>query len=149
MSLEALAKKAPNVSFIHDYPGPVKTGLGRGTTGVAMFLFKTVFKIIGPLINVPSEECGERHLFLVTSAKYPADEDAVGNSGVPLEDGVAVANGISGKVGSGVYSIGFDGESTGHKVEELMARFETDGTLEKLWKHTEDEFIRITRVRSS
>jgi hypothetical protein len=29
LSLEALAKKAPDVSFIHDFPGPVKSGIGR------------------------------------------------------------------------------------------------------------------------
>ena len=79
LSLEALAKKAPDVSFIHDFPGPVKTNLGRGGEGAAIYFLNVVFKIIWPLVNTPVHESGERHLFLATSARYPA-----GTSGMQL-----------------------------------------------------------------
>ena len=149
LSLEALAKKAPDISFIHDFPGPVKSNIGRGTKGVAMFMMNAVFKVVGPLIYVPNQECGERHLFLATSARYPAGTSGDTASGVPLAGGVAVARATSGKSGGGVYSVGSDGESSGPKVEKLLANFRKDGMVEKVWKHTEEEFKRITGLETA
>jgi hypothetical protein len=62
-----LAEKAPGVSFVHDRPGAVETGIFRGSTGV-MSLVRMLIKVLGPFIYIPSEESGERHLFLATSA---------------------------------------------------------------------------------
>lgn len=71
LSLEALAKKAPNVTFIHDFPGPVKSNFLRGGQGAAIFILNGVFKVISPMMSFYSnQECGERHLFLATSARY-------------------------------------------------------------------------------
>ena len=144
LSLEALAKKAPDVAFIHNFPGAVKTNIVRGGEGAAIFILNVVFKIIGPMVNMPNQECGERHLFLATSARYPAGMSRDAASGVPMVGGVAVARGTNGKSGSGVYSIESDGESAGPKVEELLAKFREEGMVEKVWKDTEDEFKRIT-----
>jgi hypothetical protein len=149
LSLEALAKKAPDVSFIHDFPGPVKSGIARGTKGAAMSILKVVFMVIGPLIYIPNQESGERHLFLATSARYPAGTVGDTAPGVPLAGGVAVARGTSGKSGSGVYSIDWDGESAGPKVEELLAKFRKEGMVEKVWKHVEEEFKRITGLEAA
>ncbi|KAL8692799.1 MAG: hypothetical protein Q9218_002240 [Villophora microphyllina] len=143
VSLEALAKDAPGVSFIHNFPGSVKTNLARGGEGPAIYVLKQVFKVIGPMINMPNEECGERQLFLATSARYPSKD--LEASGVPLvAGGTPVANGTSGKSGSGVYSIVSDGESSGSKVVELLARFRKEGMVEQVWRHTREEFERIT-----
>jgi ABC-type sugar transport system substrate-binding protein len=109
-TLEALAKKAPDVSFIHGFSGPVKSGIVRGAKGAAMFLIKVVFMVIGPLIFIPNEESGERHLFLATSARYPAGMGGDAAPGVPLAGGVAVARGTSGEAGNGVYSVDWGGE---------------------------------------
>jgi len=144
LSLEALAKKAPDVSFIHAFPGPVKSGIARGTTGAVWFVIKAVFKVVGPLVYIPNQESGERHLFLATSARYPPGTGEDAAAGVPLAGEVAVARGTSGKVGSGVYSIDWDGESAGPKVEVLLAKFRKEGLVEKVWEHTEEEFRRIT-----
>ena len=140
LSLEAVANKAPNVSFIHDFPGPVRSNIARGTKGAVMFTMKAVFKVIGPFIYIPTEESGERHLFVATSAKYPAGVDGDKAPGVPLAGGVAVARGTNGKVGSGVYSIDSSGESAGPKVEELLARFRKEKLVEKVWEDTEGEY---------
>ena len=71
LSLEALAKKAPDVTFIHDFPGPVKSNFLRGRQGAVVAVMNGVFKVMSPLMNFNSiEECGERHLFLATSARY-------------------------------------------------------------------------------
>ncbi|KAI9806453.1 MAG: hypothetical protein M1833_003640 [Piccolia ochrophora] len=146
LSLEMLARKAPDVAFIHSFPGSVKTNLANNTTGLMWTLAKAVSKLLGPLIYIPAQECGERQLFLATSAKYPAGESAGrdASSGVPLAGGVSVARGNSGEDGSGVYSTRSDGGSAGPKVEELLAQLRKEGVLEKVWEHTEGEFVRIT-----
>ena len=149
LSLEALAKKAPDVSFIHNFPGAVRSGIGRGTNGGIMSIVKAVYKLIGPLVYIPTIEAGERHVFLATSARYPAGTNGDAASGVPLAGGVVISRGTNGKSGSGVYSVDWDGESAGPKVEELLADFRKEGMVEKVWKHTEDEFKRITGVEAA
>lgn len=143
LSLEALAKKAPEVTFIHNFPGAVKTDIAKDAKGVVMSVLKVAFMVIGPLIYIPNQECGERHVFLATSAKYPAGagKDA---SGVPLAGELVVARGTNGEIGTGVYTVGSDGESAGPKVMELLAKSRKEGVVEKIWKHTEEEFKRIT-----
>jgi hypothetical protein len=46
LSLEAIAQAAPEVFLIHDFPGPVRSGLVRDAKGVAMFLMKMILAII-------------------------------------------------------------------------------------------------------
>jgi len=147
-SLEALAKKAPGVAFIHNFPGPVKSGIGRGANDIVMSVMKAIFWVIGPLVNMPVTESGERHLFLATSARYPAGKNGDAASGVPLADGVAVARGTGGTNGSGVYSVDQYGDSAGPKVKELLAKLRKEGVVEKVWKHTEGEFKRITGLEA-
>jgi len=149
LSLEAIAKKAPDVSFIHSFPGAVKTGLARGTTGAAMFAIKAIFHVIGPLVYIPVTEVGERQLFLATSARYPASPARDTASGVPLADGVLIAKGTDGEIGSGVYSVDWKGESAGPKVEELLAKMRKEGVVEQVWKHTEEEYNRITETEAA
>lgn len=149
LSLEALAKKAPDVSFIHDFPGPVKTNLVRGGEGAAIYVLNVVFKVIGPLVNTPIQESGERHLFLATSARYPAGMSGDATSGVPMTGGVELARGTNGKSGSGVYSVDQDGESAGPKMEELLTKLRKEGVVEKMWKDTEEQFKRITGLEAA
>ena len=47
-----------------------------------------------------------------------------------------------------MYSVNLAGESSGNKVEDLLAKFRKDGLVEKFWKHTVDEFRRITGVEA-
>jgi hypothetical protein len=148
LSLEAIAKKAPDVSFIHEFPGPVRSGLGRDANGLAMLLLKAVFKVIGPFIYIPNDESGERHLFVATSARYPAGVDNTG-SGVALKSrGVVVARGSNGTEGSGVYSVDWDGESASSKVESLLAGYRKEGMVEDVWKYLEEEYARIAGLES-
>jgi hypothetical protein len=151
LSLETLSKKAPEVSFIHNFPGPVKSGIARGTSGAAMFVMKAVYAVIGPFVYIDNTEAGERHLFLATSARYPARWGGEKADGVPLVSAAAIARGIdgrNGRNGSGVYSIDVDGESAGPKVEELLAGFRKEGLVEKVWEHIQGEFERITGVET-
>ena len=143
-SLEALARHAPDVSFIHSFPGPVKTDLAKDAPGVAMAVLRGVFAVLGPFVNMPLKECGERHLFLATSARYPPNTAADVASGMALEKRLTVARGTKGESGGGVYSVNAKGESAGPKVEQLLAGFRKDGVAEKVWDHTVGEFKRIT-----
>lgn len=147
LSLEALARQAPEVSFIHDFPGLVKTNLARGGEGPAVYLFKQMFKVINPLMAMSNRECGERQTFLATSAKFPSEDGTA--SGVPLAGGITVARGTNGQNGSGVYSVDFEAKSAGPKVEALLAKFRQEGLVDKLWEHTMREFERITGSKAT
>ena len=146
MTMEALAKSAPDVTFIHSFPGMVKTNLVRGGEGAVMYIMSLIFKITGPFRSgyVPIQECGERYVFLATSAKYPMGVIGGTVLGVPLAEGLEVAKGVDGHPGSGAYSINWNGESTGSKVEEVLAKLRKEGMIEKVWKDTQEEFVRIT-----
>jgi len=158
------------VSFVHAYPGFVRTPLGRkdvsGATATALVAVNAVLGILGPLIYIPIEESGERHVFLATSARFraatgggssgdgtkEADGETISPSlpadGVPLPAGVAVARGTDGKPGSGAYSVDKDGESAPPKVEQFLERLRKDGTAEKVWADLEEQFVRITGAAS-
>jgi hypothetical protein len=133
LGLEAVAKTAPEVSFIHDYPGTVKTP----------FLNSVPEEMLKGRVLLPVDESGERHLYLATSARYSALEG--GNDGVPLGDGDELAVGTTGQLGSGMYSIGSNCESASLAVRELLAGLREKGTVKEIWRHTEGEFKRITK----
>jgi hypothetical protein len=110
LALEGHHKAAPEVSYVHNFPGSVKSGIDRGDIGLFMRTMKTIFKLFAPLLNIPLEVSGDRHVFLCTSARYsngPEDKAA----GVPLVDGLELAEGIDGQRGSGVYTVDETGES--------------------------------------
>jgi hypothetical protein len=149
-SLEALAQKAPDVSFIHGFPGFVKSNLARSGQGAIVFVIRQVSKVTGIFrYHIPNGECGERHVFLMTSAKYPAREPVEGTSGIALADGIEVATGTDGKVGSGVYSVDENGESYGFKTVDVMAKLRKEGAVEKVWNDLETEWKRITGLAAA
>lgn len=95
-------------------------------------------------VFVPLDESGERHLYLATSARFPPVRG--GSAAVRLGDGVGIAVGTTGEIGSGVYSVGRDCESASHAVRELLAGLREKGMVEEVWRHTEGEFKRITEL---
>lgn len=144
LSLEHMAKTAPSVSFVHGYPGLVQTGIFRGS-GLMMAMVRVAVGVLGPFMAIPVEESGERHLYLATSAKYPAASGMESADGVSVADEGAAANGSDGQVGSGVYTVDEWGNSAGGKaVEQLLQKMRGDGTAHKLWADTEEQFLRIT-----
>ncbi|RKL47473.1 hypothetical protein BFJ72_g1707 [Fusarium proliferatum] len=143
LSLEALARQAPEVSFIHNFPGSVDTNLIRSGDGFMMQVMKYWFKVSMAVRRqwLPKEECGERHAWLCLTGRYP---DKEGSENGIKEGEVAVGTG--GNKGSGVYSVDWDGESASVEVVKLLDGFKEEGLVEKLWKDQEKEFIRITGV---
>ncbi len=152
LALESLAFEAPDVSFVHSFPGLVRTNLARDVRvgASAMGLMKAVFKVVGPIVTVPVAEAGERQLFLATTGRFPARSNMYGAAsgvdvvGVALGHGVKVARGSDARVGSGVYSVGFDGEAQAEKVEEAVQRLRDEDLVRRLWLHTVEEFVRVT-----
>ncbi|KAI0421198.1 NAD(P)-binding protein [Xylaria grammica] len=132
LGIEAVAQNAPEVGFVHDYPGTVRTKL----------LDNMPEERLKTLKFVPIDESGQRHLFLATSAKFPP-ANGVAAGGVPLGDGVEVAVGTSGEVGSGVYSIGADCEGVSPGVLKLLHDLRERGLVQEVSRHTEDEFRQI------
>ena len=129
LSLEAHHRDNPSVSYIHNFPGVVRGGIARGTSGALMTAFKALFRILGPIIYMASDEAGDRHLFLCTSARYAAGTSD-STAGVPLSDDVVAARGTDGKAASGVYSIDYLGESAKPSVEQTLAGLRRDGMVE-------------------
>ena len=131
---------------MHADPGGVKTALYDRVEGIFGVLMRAFVFLVGYWVFVPVKECGERQLYVATSGRYPPavveGEDA---SGVPLGDGVELARGTTGEVGSGVYSVGWDGMSASAKVEKLLAGYRDKGMVEEVRRHTESEFDRITK----
>jgi hypothetical protein len=141
LSLETLAKKAPEVSFIQVFPGMVTTDLGQDMSSLPLKLAARVYKFVLPLFAIPNEEAGERHLFFSTSGRYPPREG--GAVGLTRDKGVEAVRGTDGNNGSGVYSISWDGTALGEKAGKVLEKLRQEGVSDKVWKHTEGEFQRI------
>ena len=105
-TFEEMAKKNPNVSFVHAYPGVVKTGFAK-EANFAVRAASQLALIVLSRWSVGIEESGERHLFAATSTAYPPS--AGQKCGVEVDDG-DVKKGSAGAVGSGAYLIGSDGK---------------------------------------
>jgi hypothetical protein len=137
-------QQAPTVSFVHDFPGGVRSGIARGTTGLLGGVL-AVANFVGPLLMyVPEKESGERHLFYMTSVRYRAKEG--GDNSVPLLEGVEVARGIDGVEGSGLYSADQKNENAGREVEVLLGSMREEGMAEKVWESVEAEYSRIAKL---
>ena len=142
LALEGFARKAPEVSFVHNYPGAVNTNLIRAESGWYMQPMKwwSKFKFRNQWMGF--DECGERHCYLCISGKYPSQ---VGVShGVVVGDVDEAAKGTNGETGGGVYTIDADGESGKDENLEVLKAHRDRGYVEVIQNHLEAEFTRIT-----
>lgn len=142
LGLEGVAKRAPEVSFIHEHPGTVNTSFMQRLQGILGVVLRALVFLAGRWICIPVEESGERHLFLATSKRFPPRIHAEGNSGVDWQG--KVARGTTGEIGAGVYSVGWNCECASLDVEKLLAGYREKGMVEEIWGHAESEFQRIT-----
>lgn len=146
LSLEVLAQQAPTVSFVHEFPGPVYTNLGKNGTETLVKVYRFVISllhlVLGNWFFIPLEESGERHVFLATSKKYrPRNGNA---SGIALEQ-LDISKGTDGVVGSGVYSVNWDGKEGNEKAMAVLQGLRQKGVKEIVWNHITSEFDRIAR----
>ena len=138
LALEGHQQAVPRVSYVHNFPGAVESGIARGSIRYLMRFLKTVFALLGPLVHIPLEEAGQRHLFLCTSARFSAESEDTA-PGVPLLDGLDYARGTDGHARSGVYSIDANGDSASLKVEKLLGDLRTKGAVQKVMENIEHD----------
>jgi hypothetical protein len=135
LTLEVVASAAPEVGFVHDFPGIVRTPLFdrmEGFRGVFMRFWLWVLEWLGMTIGV--EECGERHLWFATQPRFKGSgEELVGES----------VKGCDGVLGSGVYSMTWDGECASEDGMKVLAAYRAEGMAEKIMDHATGEFNRI------
>lgn len=132
--VEELAKKFPQTSFSHSYPGTVKTGIANELNGPARLAVKVLYTLMTPwIINV--QESGERHLFQMTSKCYPPKQ---GGTGVDIPQGLSEMRGSNGEVASGGYLLDWDGKPTGD--EKILTKYRTIGFGKIAWDHTMQMF---------
>lgn len=146
MAHNVMARQAPDVAFVHNYPGSVKTKFGRDASGVLGGVLKvaTVLFHVVPnrLFFQDPSDCGEHQLYLATSATFPpAQGDA---AGVAVSDGVSVARGSDGLSGSGSYNINYHGENASADVDALLAKAKADGAEDRMWAHIVEEIKQVT-----
>ena len=134
---EEMAQKTPSVSFVHSYPGFVKTGFAKEQPAAIRAANQFATAILS-WWAVGIEESGERHLYLATSAAYTPRAGEKG--GVEVSSG-GVAKGSAGVVGSGAYLIGSDNEVRAN--EEVLRQLRGAGAGQKIWAHTMKTFEKI------
>ena len=129
-TFEEMAKKNPTVSFVHTYPGVVKTGFAK-EAGFAIKAASQLALTVFSRWTVGIDESGERHLYAATSAAYPPKGGEKG--GVEVGDG-KVKEGSAGEIGSGAYLIGFNGEFRAN--EKVLKELRGKDAGAKIWEHT-------------
>ena len=127
---EELAKANPGTTFIHAYPGLVKTNIAQGFGPTLRFIMKGVTTALTPFA-VPLQESGERHLYAATSKVYSprakTEESAV--------------SGIDGVKGSGAYRLSWDGSVVGK--DKILKEYRTQGVGKQIWEHTLEVFEKV------
>ena len=137
LAFEELAKENSTVSFVHAYPGIVKTNWGRDLGSLVKGASQVAFVLMRPWM-VEIGESGERHLYVSTSNAYPAksgDEE-----GVDVGTG-KVKNGSAGEMGSGAYLVGEDGERRAN--DEALKDLRNKKAGPKIWEHLMKTFEAI------
>ncbi|KAJ5309577.1 uncharacterized protein N7443_002038 [Penicillium atrosanguineum] len=132
LGLEEMARQAPSITFIHEFPGLVQTQAVDAWPGA-----------LGVIVRFVVFVAGRAPCLLATSSHYPPASGSSDVSGVSAGD-EKPAIGTAGATGGGVYSLAWDGEAGGSKSQEALAKLRVAGMDEMLRKHTEGEFKRIT-----
>ncbi|RAL15340.1 uncharacterized protein BO97DRAFT_475735 [Aspergillus homomorphus CBS 101889] len=135
--METVAERNPEkLRLVHIFPGLVLGPAFQNPELPAWFrvLWRWVFvPLFGRLVSVPAGECGARMLDLA-SMRYPARGGEGGGDG-------DVVTGTDGTPGSGVYSLGWKGESNINlKAYEKFDQLEMRATV---WDHTMKAFETI------
>jgi hypothetical protein len=154
LAFEHLAKSNPSVSFIHAYPGWVRTDiLGNLFTPKPGAWYGTIFALFRwmaawglKVFGISAEESGERQVFHATSSRYP--------SKITIEARVVDAEKVEASEftecsvpGNGVYRLSWDGE--GVSDDNVLGPYRKEGLPEKIWDHTVELFDRaLSRGKS-
>jgi hypothetical protein len=128
LSMEELASSHPSISFVHAYPGIVKTSLVRDNGFLIKTALNALYFLLSPM-TVGLEESGERHVYAGTNPSFAPRGSKRGNDTAVGSDGVQ---------GSGSYLVGSDSAVVGN--QKVLEGYRADGTRASVWKHTLDIF---------
>lgn len=131
LSVQELAASHPEVSFVHAYPGVVKTGLMREFGTVTRIALNAMLVLAKPWL-VPLNESGDRHLYAATSPRFPPKASTGG------ED---VASGADGVKGGGAYLLSWDGSAAGN--QKVLQDYRQNEIGKLVWEHTVGVFESI------
>lgn len=128
LSMEELATLNPSTSFVHSFPGIVKTSLVRDNGFLMRTALNALFVLLTPM-TVGLEESGERHLYAGTNSAF-APRGSTGSTDTAI--------GSDGVQGSGCYLVGANSAVVGK--QKVLEGYRADGTRASVWKHTLDIF---------
>ncbi|KAM0552411.1 hypothetical protein ACHAPJ_007971 [Fusarium lateritium] len=127
LALEQLAEQHRSVTFIHSFPGWVKTGNHLRATGPASNpITRTISEAFIGLICFSEEESGRRHLFESTSAMF-------GGHGITW-DGEPGVNSM-GKQANGLF---FVNEKCECMINDKALPVLREDAAESVWMHTQE-----------
>ncbi|KAJ9640076.1 hypothetical protein H2199_006310 [Coniosporium tulheliwenetii] len=126
--LEELSRRHPAVTFMHCYPGTMKTGIVNQLTGPIRLAAKIFYSLMTPWI-------------LDLRVPLPAN-----GAGVLLVDGLEVMMASTGERGGGVYLLDWDSDPLDQKG--IMERYREEGLPQKVWEHTMEAFGRASKKRT-
>lgn len=132
--MEQLQKQHPRISFVHTFPGLVRTNLLQTEHFGPVFKFFInwiVLPTIGRFVFASQDDAGARHLFAATSPMYAAAEPA---------EAMAVT-GSNNVKGSGVYTLNENTDSV--QNEKILGPYRQNGMDQKVMEHTMNEYERI------
>lgn len=133
LTLEQLQARNPKISFIHAFPGLVKTNLfNTEHLGFAIkFLVNwIVIPTVGRFLWSSPEDSGERFLYLASSPHFGA-QDA----------GADLVLGSDGKKGSGIYTVSDKLEAVHN--DAVLSSLRQDGSDGRIWNHTTGVLERV------
>lgn len=161
LAFEQLSHDNPSISFLHAYPGWVKTDIVKNLFSAAppppqqhWSLIHYLRRLAGnwlvlPIFNLVAtsvQECGERQFFHATNARYACrdqqqqhDIDAVTATSTTsvLRDTFAACS----VPGNGVYRVLANGETLSDN--RVLGPYREDDMVEKIWEHTVDVFEKV------
>ena len=133
LMVEELASRYPSTTFIHTYPGIVKSGISREAGPILGTLVRAAM-IIGRPWMVAQQESGERHLYVATSERFSPGSTVTGKSRVHAEE-----------CQRGAYLLHWDGSEVGNR--RLLDGYHSSGVGKKVWEHTEEMFQTVLERR--
>ena len=135
LSMQELASSYPATSFVHTFPGVVKTPAVRGFGTITRTVINAVSILAQPWM-VPVDESGDRQLYAATSPRFPARAS---------NDTDDPAPGANGSIGSGAYLVHSDGSTAGNR--KILQDFRRNKTGRLVWEHTLEMFESICGKR--
>ncbi|KAE8138692.1 short-chain dehydrogenase/reductase [Aspergillus pseudotamarii] len=132
VSMEHLAASYPQVSFIHSFPGIVRTRLDRDLGTLAKHAISALMVLAKPW-EITLEESGERHLYAATSPRFPPK--------ICKDRKYDTAEGSDGYPGTGFYRLSSNGST--YKPSNVMQLYRAEGVNSLIWKHTLDVFAKV------